>query len=78
MLFVCECCFDDCTGTVSLSSAESEEIRRRPTCLVVVPGHVDPEVERVVGGAADRYEIVEKTERAAELVAQMHPRSQQN
>jgi hypothetical protein len=40
----------------------------------VPPGHVEPKVERVIDSADDRYEVVEKLERAAEVAAQLNPR----
>jgi hypothetical protein len=72
--FVCECCVDGCTDTVSLTRSEYEEIRAHPARFAVVPGHVDPAAERVVAGGTDRYDVVEKLERTAEFAAHMDPR----
>jgi hypothetical protein len=63
-LFICECCLDGCTETVGLTVDEYESVRRHPARFVVVPGHVDPRVERVVDAASDRYEVVQKVESA--------------
>ena len=75
--FICECCLDGCEDKVSLTHSEYEEIRGHPTWFVVLPGHVDPKVEAVVFGAGDRYEVVEKVERAAEVAARLDPRGRE-
>ena len=62
-LFICECSHERCTGTISLTVNEFERIRRHPSCFAVTPGHVDPNVERVVAAAGGRYEVVQKLER---------------
>lgn len=59
-LFICECCLDGCTATVSLTADEYAAIRSHPARFVVVPGHADARVERVVDAAPGRYEIVDK------------------
>jgi hypothetical protein len=71
--WVGECCIDGCADTISLTTAEYEDVRRHPNWFAVGPGHVDPEVERVVSGT-DRYEVVEKVERAAEVAERLDPR----
>ena len=58
-LFVCECRLDGCTATVSLTEDEYSAIRRHPSRFVVVPGHRDAGVERVVDAAPGRFEIVD-------------------
>jgi hypothetical protein len=73
-VFICECCLDGCTETISLTIGEYEGIRQHPARFAVLPGHVEPKVERVVDSADDRYEVVEKIERAAEVAAQLNPR----
>jgi hypothetical protein len=59
-LFICECSLERCTGTVSLTVSEFEDIRRHPSRFAVAPGHVDPDVECVVDAAGGRYEVVQK------------------
>jgi hypothetical protein len=71
--WVCECCIEGCTDTISLTTAEYEDVRRHANRFAVGPGHVDPAVERVVS-ATDRYEVVEKLERAAEVAERLDPR----
>jgi hypothetical protein len=71
--WLCECCLDGCDATVSLSTDEYRDVRSHATRFVVESGHVDQAVERVVS-ATDRYEVVEKQERAAEVAAHFDPR----
>ena len=70
----CECCLDGCTDNIRLTGSEYEDIRREPTWFAVLPGHVDLDVERVVGDGDGRCEIVEKIERAAEVAERLDPR----
>lgn len=74
---MCECSLDGCTDTVGLTIDEYETVRRHPTRFVVVPGHVTREFERVVDAASDRYEVVDKIERGAEVASDMDPRAGQ-
>jgi hypothetical protein len=74
--FMCECADDDCFERVPLTLEEYSSVRNSsPTHFFVRPGHVYLDLERVIGGEADRYEIVEKEEVAAEVAAQLDPRS---
>lgn len=73
--FICECGDADCTAPVSLTLTEYEEVRHRGTHFAVVPGHVVPDIERVVA-RYPRFAVVEKTEpQAAGIVARENPRS---
>jgi hypothetical protein len=73
--FICECGDAGCTHPVSLTLAEYEEVRSRGTHFAVVPGHVAPDIERVVAHYA-RFAVVEKTEaQAAGIAAREDPRS---
>ena len=57
--YVCECSDPDCARTIELTAAEYREVRASPNRFVVVPGHVLPEVEHVVG-TSPGYAVVEK------------------
>lgn len=57
--FLCECASASCVEPVSLTLAEYEHVRSRPTWFVVVHGHDLPEFERRVEEHAT-YTIVEK------------------
>jgi hypothetical protein len=73
--FICECAFPECTENISLTHDEYGEVRRHPARFAVKQGHVVPEVELVVDGSmADRYVVVEKIERGAEVAAHFDPR----
>lgn len=73
-LFICECCLDGCSKTVSLTIEEYEGIRAHPVRFAVLPGHVDLDVERVVKSVDGRYEVVEKIEQAARVATRLDPR----
>ena len=73
--FMCECADDKCFEYVSLTLEEYTSIRKSgPTYFVVKLGHRNSEIERVVGGAADRYEVVMKVGAAAEVATELNPR----
>ena len=72
--FVCECADPACTERVEAPLDDYERVRANGTHFLLVPGHEDTRVERVVG-ARRRYAIVEKFERRiAGLVRRMDPR----
>jgi hypothetical protein len=70
---VCECAREDCTVRIPILVAEYEAVRSEPTKFVVVAGHSDASVERVVD-AGDGYEIVEKVGEAALVAEVENPR----
>jgi hypothetical protein len=72
--WVCECANVDCIATVELSLAEYEAVRRIPTHFLVHPGHVVPDVERVVT-ENDRYTVVEKFGHAGVAAIRLDPRT---
>ena len=73
--FVCECGDPECTGPVSLTIVEYEEVRSDATHFAVLPGHVVPEVEVVVA-RNDRFAVVRKNEpQAARIAVREDPRS---
>jgi hypothetical protein len=57
--FRCECGQPDCDSFVSLSVSEYEHVRADHDRFAVVPGHEDPEIERVVA-RGERYLVVDK------------------
>jgi len=72
--FVCECWDAACEELVSLTIDEYEFIRRVPIRLVVRPGHVHHESERVLMEEPGRFLVVEKFGPAGEVVAHLDPR----
>ena len=74
--FMCECADDSCFEHVSLTSEEYSSVRKMgPVFFIVRPGHEAADIERVVGGEADRFEIVEKQDVAAEVATELDHRS---
>ena len=73
--FICECADGNCRELLVLSMDEYEEIRGNPRHFLIAPGHV-----RAAQGAAEivadhgRYEIVEKTGYAGDIVEELDPR----
>ena len=61
---LCECFDTECIESMSLTFKEYEAVRASPMRFPVKPGHVLPEIERVVE-QNDRYEIVEKFDEGA-------------
>ena len=73
MEFLCECDDRDCVEKVSATPAEYEAIRAVATHFVVLPGHEDPGVERVVQ-QTERFLVVEKEGQAAHEAEESDPR----
>ena len=71
--FACECADAECTEQISMTLEEYEHVRRVPTHFAVKPGHVYPEVERVVD-ADQRFEVVEKFGPAGMIAIDLDPR----
>jgi hypothetical protein len=57
--FLCECGHADCTQAMSLTLEEYERTRSNPVLFAVLPGHEQPEVERILE-QGDRFLLVEK------------------
>src|SRR3954454_2290086 len=74
--FICECADESCTAVLQLGLAEYESVRSSPVQFVVALGHerAGAPFVRVVRGVVS-YLIVEKLGEAAEIAAQLDPRS---
>jgi hypothetical protein len=57
--FVCECSTSDCLERIVLTLRQYEEVRADGARFLMVPGHVDIELEQVVA-EHDNYVVVEK------------------
>ena len=71
--FRCECWRLDCGVRLRLSSQEWQEVRSRPECFAVAPGHTATDVEPGVEEVVKRYEhfwIVEKRGKAGDIAAE--------
>lgn len=65
--FRCECGQPECNEFVHLTPSEYERVRADNDRFVVVPGHENPELERVVS-RGDGYIVVDKRPRAEPFV----------
>jgi hypothetical protein len=72
--FVCECGDLDCLERLELTRAAYEAVRRDPKRFVVVPGHEDMSIARVVA-REEGHLVVEKIDDAAEVAIEHDPRS---
>jgi hypothetical protein len=64
----CECVDATCVAMLEIQPQAYERIRANPRRFAVLPGHVDHEVEAIVGDERG-YVVVEKTAPAAAVVA---------
>jgi hypothetical protein len=72
--FVCECADPNCTHRVTASLAEYEEVRDDPTTFLLVPGHEQTDIERVVADSG-RFRVVEKFQEVVRrTVIRLNPR----
>lgn len=69
---LCECGKKHCVDVFDVQPAVYQRVRSNPLLFFIVPGHEDPEVERVVERTPE-YLVVEKTGRAAEVVREKSP-----
>ena len=72
--FLCECDRLDCTQVVLVTIREYERVREGSRRSIMVNGHDNPELERVVE-ETDRYVVGEKFGEAAEVYGDLDPRS---
>jgi hypothetical protein len=72
--FVCECSDPACEELVSLTIDEYEFIRHVPIRLVVRPGHMHHETERVLVEEPGRFLIIEKFGPPGDVIAHLDPR----
>src|SRR5436189_6259393 len=74
MEVLCECDDPDCHEPVKITRAEYESVRAVPTQFVVLPGHENGDVDRVVN-TNERFLVVEKTGEAADEAEATDPRT---
>jgi hypothetical protein len=67
-LFICECSDPGCSESLEVTPAEYEAVRLEGTRFLVVPGHQQTRIERVVGDNG-RFLVVEKQGPAGEIAA---------
>jgi hypothetical protein len=73
LTFYCECAHTACKQHLSLTPQEYESVRASSRRFVIVAGHEDPEVERIVE-EHERYAVIEKDEDVTALVEATDPR----
>jgi hypothetical protein len=64
---VCECGKKHCLAGFDVEPAVYQRVRTNPLLFFVVPGHEDPQVEKVLEQTS-QYLVVEKVGRAGEVV----------
>ena len=74
MQYLCECDSRSCYERVRATRGEYESVRSQPTHFIVLAGHQDPRVERVIL-SNDRFLVVEKQGAAARDAEQTDPRN---
>jgi hypothetical protein len=74
--FICECADMSCTEIIRVTASEYEAVRQSPVLFMYARGHERNGLgwSRVVG-EFDRYTVVEKVGQAAEVAAELDPRS---
>jgi hypothetical protein len=72
--WLCECSDPNCTRLIPAQLDEYETVRLNPKTFLVYPGHVDPEVERVVD-QNERFTIVEKFGEGGKVADVTNPRA---
>jgi hypothetical protein len=74
--FVCECADPACAERVEASLEEYERVRQDSTRFLLLPGHEDTSIERVVERPHPRVAIVEKVNSlVARTVRRLDPRA---
>jgi hypothetical protein len=77
--FLCECPQRECTEIARLTLDDYETVRGRSTWFLVLPGHEFCEVDGTtvarIAEHRERFTIMEKVGEAAEIVAELDPRS---
>lgn len=73
-VFVCECGYIGCNGTVELSIAEYEDVRTAFDRFLVMPGHEIEEVDRVVERRGDYLVVVKREGEPKRMVREADPR----
>ena len=73
MQYLCECDRPDCYERVKASRKEYESVRADATHFIVLAGHQDPDLERVIF-SNDRFLVVEKQGAPARDAVETDPR----
>ena len=68
-VFICECANADCAEQLVVDVESYRRAREEPRCFLVLPGHEDTQLERIVETHPD-YLVVEKTGAAGDVAEQ--------
>ena len=71
---VCECSREECTERIRVAYGTYEHVRQHPTYFIVLSGHRDASIERVLS-VHHGYEIVEKIGLSATVANAEDPRA---
>jgi hypothetical protein len=71
-VYICECARVGCTERLAIDPQTYNRTRRHDRRFVLLPGHEDPEFERVIERHTD-YLVVEKMGEAGEVAEQAAP-----
>jgi hypothetical protein len=71
--WICECASTDCTLRIPASLHEYEAVRSNPRAFIISPGHLYPQVERVLN-QNNRFMTVEKLDNAGQIAETLDPR----
>ena len=72
--FVCECPQEGCNEIVEVTRGQYEAVRDNPRRFLVLPGHEDGDIARVVERHSS-YLVVEKVDEAAAVAEEQDPRA---
>jgi hypothetical protein len=65
-VFVCECADPECVEQLTITPDVYQRVREQPRWFLLIPGHEDPHLERIVERHPD-FLVVEKTGEAGEV-----------
>jgi hypothetical protein len=72
--WICECADTTCTVRINATLEEYETVRASGRTFIVSPGHVLPQVERIVA-ENDRFTTVEKLDNGGQVAEDLDPRN---
>jgi hypothetical protein len=71
--FICECSLDGCVERIEVEPEVYDDVREHDARFLTLPGHEIAAIEIVVTRTS-AYQVVEKTDRFAEIAASGNPR----
>jgi hypothetical protein len=72
--FVCECPREDCSDMLEVTRGQYEAVRENPRRFLVLPGHEDGDIGKIVDRHA-QFLVVEKIGEAGAIAVEQDPRS---